>query len=193
MTKEERVEEIVKQLRQAITGSTGRNVSMHVEGNLRKAAELIVYAEDKPDASLARTEELEPELCGIPSRNVGTCDLSWGHDGNMHANGGDGFYARAYEAEHARRQAFRLERDKTKEPSGRNGPWVVGRILPGRLTRFSNGPGDIAVTGELSLAKRFHTLKEAEEELEQWDANARIWSLDEAAEEMIRQRDKDGQ
>jgi 8-oxo-dGTP pyrophosphatase MutT (NUDIX family) len=39
------------------------------------------------------------------------CDLEWGHDGDMHGNGGDGFYAEQHLEEHHRRQA---ERKKTK-------------------------------------------------------------------------------
>lgn len=49
--------------------------------------------------------------CRIPSYNVGVCDLEWGHDGDMHANSGDGFYARDYDAEHRRRQQ-KLKRDE---------------------------------------------------------------------------------
>ena len=43
-------------------------------------------------------------LFGIPSYNVGACELPWGHDGDMHANAGDGFYARDFLAEHRTRQ-----------------------------------------------------------------------------------------
>lgn len=42
--------------------------------------------------------------CHIPSFRIGTCDLEWGHEGDTHANSGDGFYARDHEKEHKRRQ-----------------------------------------------------------------------------------------
>jgi hypothetical protein len=38
---------------------------------------------------------------------LGPCDTEWGHDGDMHASRGDGFYARDYEEEHRKRQAQR--------------------------------------------------------------------------------------
>jgi hypothetical protein len=42
--------------------------------------------------------------CGIPSYNVGECDQEWGHEGRLHSNAGDGFYARDYDEEHQKRQ-----------------------------------------------------------------------------------------
>jgi len=42
--------------------------------------------------------------CGIPAMTLPPCDLPWGHDGDMHANGGDCFYARDHDEEHHRRQ-----------------------------------------------------------------------------------------
>ena len=45
--------------------------------------------------------------CDIPACTLPPCDLEWGHDGDMHSNGGDGFYARDYEAEHRARQRLR--------------------------------------------------------------------------------------
>ena len=48
--------------------------------------------------------------CGIPSHLIGTCDLAWGHDGIMHANDGDGFYAIEHEAKHRARQRLRETR-----------------------------------------------------------------------------------
>ena len=45
--------------------------------------------------------------CDIPARTLPPCDLPWGHDGDMHANGGDGFYAVEYDDEHRRRQRSR--------------------------------------------------------------------------------------
>lgn len=50
--------------------------------------------------------------CGIPANTLPPCDLEWGHEGNMHANGGDGFYARDYEKEHACRRGHREEMEK---------------------------------------------------------------------------------
>jgi len=58
---------------------------------------------------LAR-EKLASQLsgaCGIPARTLPPCDLPWGHDGRMHCNMGDGFYARDYDEEHAARQEIR--------------------------------------------------------------------------------------
>ena len=42
--------------------------------------------------------------CQIPAKTLPPCDLEWGHDGDMHSNGGDGFYASQHLAEHRRRQ-----------------------------------------------------------------------------------------
>ena len=46
--------------------------------------------------------------CDIPARTLPPCDLEWGHAGDMHANAGDGFYAREHEEEHRRRQQARV-------------------------------------------------------------------------------------
>ncbi len=56
-----------------------------------------------------------PKVCRIPAMTLPPCDLPWGHDGDMHANGGDGFYARAHEDEHHRRQAT-LKSSKRGKP-----------------------------------------------------------------------------
>jgi hypothetical protein len=53
--------------------------------------------------------------CGIPAMTLPPCDLEWGHDGDMHANGGDGFYARDHLVEHHRRQRERMAGEKTKD------------------------------------------------------------------------------
>jgi hypothetical protein len=49
--------------------------------------------------------------CGIPASGgpigYAACDMAWGHEGLMHGNAGDGFYARDYDAEHRRRQQER--------------------------------------------------------------------------------------
>ncbi len=49
-----------------------------------------------------------PKLCEIPASGgmlgYAPCDLPWGHEGDMHANEGDGFYARQHDGEHHRRQ-----------------------------------------------------------------------------------------
>lgn len=58
--------------------------------------------------------EPEKRLCGIPARTLPPCDLEWGHDGDMHGNRGDGFYAAQHLAEHRRRQAERNDRDSKK-------------------------------------------------------------------------------
>jgi len=46
-------------------------------------------------------------LCGIPARTLPPCDLEWGHEGDLHGNAGDGFYARDHDDEHHRRQTMR--------------------------------------------------------------------------------------
>jgi hypothetical protein len=40
---------------------------------------------------------------------LGACDLPWGHDGDQHANAGDGFYSVANEGLHRGRQRMRAE------------------------------------------------------------------------------------
>ena len=57
------------------------------------------------------THNDEGGLCGIPANggSIGYagCDLPWGHEGDMHANRGDGYYNRSYEEEHKNRQTIR--------------------------------------------------------------------------------------
>lgn len=55
-------------------------------------------------------EDACSEACGIPAQTLPPCDLPWGHDGDRHANAGDGFYAPDHEEEHHRRQAERRSR-----------------------------------------------------------------------------------
>jgi hypothetical protein len=57
---------------------------------------------------------LKPPPCGIPSNCIGPCDLEWGHDGDMHANAGDGFHAPKWHTEHRRRQATIKRRTRRK-------------------------------------------------------------------------------
>jgi hypothetical protein len=45
--------------------------------------------------------------CNIPAGTLPPCDLEWGHDGEMHGNLGDGFFAREFDDEHKTRQAER--------------------------------------------------------------------------------------
>jgi hypothetical protein len=52
----------------------------------------------------------DPRRCGIPAKTLPPCDLEWGHDGDMHANAGDGFYARDYEELHQERRVQRRHR-----------------------------------------------------------------------------------
>lgn len=47
------------------------------------------------------------KVCGIPAMSLPPCDLEWGHEGDMHANAGDGFFARDYIEEHHARQRDR--------------------------------------------------------------------------------------
>jgi len=49
--------------------------------------------------------------CEIPAMTLPPCDLEWGHDGDMHANGGDGFYAEQHLDEHRHRQDERALED----------------------------------------------------------------------------------
>jgi hypothetical protein len=42
--------------------------------------------------------------CGIPAHTLPPCDLEWGHLGDMHSSGGDGFYAVDYDGVHEQRQ-----------------------------------------------------------------------------------------
>jgi len=59
-------------------------------------------------AEVRETDVAEGKLCGIPANGgmigYSGCDMPWGHDGDVHANAGDGFYSRTHEAEHRRRQ-----------------------------------------------------------------------------------------
>jgi hypothetical protein len=61
------------------------------------------------------------QLCGICANGgmlgFAPCDLNWGHDGDMHANGGDGFYSRQNDDEHHRRQRERARRRGTQHKS----------------------------------------------------------------------------
>ncbi len=54
------------------------------------------------------------KLCRIPASGgmigFAPCDLEWGHDGDMHANAGDGYYARDYDKEHHQRQKQRRKK-----------------------------------------------------------------------------------
>lgn len=52
-------------------------------------------------------KSVQTRKCEIPAQTLPPCDLEWGHAGDMHANGGDGFYADQHFEEHRRRQAER--------------------------------------------------------------------------------------
>ena len=52
--------------------------------------------------------------CEIPARTLPPCDLPWGHEGRMHNNDGDDFYAEEYAAEHAERQHVRRDALKAR-------------------------------------------------------------------------------
>ncbi len=56
----------------------------------------------------------EKRRCAIPAKTLPPCDLEWGHAGEVHANGGDGFYAREYAEEHHKRQ---VEAGNTAKPT----------------------------------------------------------------------------
>lgn len=58
----------------------------------------------------------EKRLCEIPARTLPPCDMEWGHEGDLHANAGDGFYARDYQEEHHRRQREMRAARSSKEP-----------------------------------------------------------------------------
>jgi hypothetical protein len=53
----------------------------------------------------------EKRSCGIPASGgmigYALCDLEWGHEGDIHGNAGDGFYARTHDVKHHRRQKER--------------------------------------------------------------------------------------
>ena len=50
---------------------------------------LKAYLKHKKD----RLQALPKVKCSIPSYTIGSCELPWGHGGEMHANSaGDGFY-----------------------------------------------------------------------------------------------------
>lgn len=53
---------------------------------------------------------IKSKRCDIPSLTLGTCDLEWGHDGDLHASAGDGFYARNHLELHHQRQHERKKR-----------------------------------------------------------------------------------
>jgi hypothetical protein len=75
--------------------------------NRRGGLGLDVHA--KIDAALATGER----LCAIPANGgaigYAPCEWQWGHEGDMHSNGGDGFYNRAHDEEHHRRQAAKRQ------------------------------------------------------------------------------------
>ncbi len=54
-----------------------------------------------------KTRNLLARNCGIPAKTLPPCDLEWGHAGDQHANGSDGFYARDHDTEHHARQILR--------------------------------------------------------------------------------------
>lgn len=70
-------------------------------------SELGTRAVAVPDGEGESASEPRRGACGIPARTLPPCDLEWGHDGDMHGNGGDGFYASQHLEEHRRRQAAR--------------------------------------------------------------------------------------
>lgn len=65
--------------------------------------------------------------CKIPSNRVGACDQPWGHEGDMHQNAGDGFYAPDYADEHRRRQA--LLKAKSAKPTQRQRDAAARRVV----------------------------------------------------------------
>lgn len=62
----------------------------------------------------------ESKKCDIPAGTLPPCDMEWGHEGDMHGNAGDGFYAREFVGEHHRRQR---ERAAEKEQKMGHGPF----------------------------------------------------------------------
>ena len=61
-------------------------------------------------AALRETVRAGSDRCAIPAGTLPPCDLEYGHDGDMHANCGDGFYARQHDDEHHARQTARAAR-----------------------------------------------------------------------------------
>lgn len=76
--------------------------------------EKILDGEKGERASVEKAED--PKLCGIPSYNVGSCDLPVGHEGEMHSNAGDGFYARDYEGAHQAAQQAAKKKGRSQQP-----------------------------------------------------------------------------
>jgi hypothetical protein len=62
-----------------------------------------------PHERIRRQEVMKK--CGIPAKTLPPCDLEWGHDGDVHFNAGDGFYAREHLEEHRRRRHERREQE----------------------------------------------------------------------------------
>lgn len=69
----------------------------------------------------ARWRDPRKKRCGIRANGgmigYAACDLEWGHDGEQHSNGGDGFYAMGEAAEHRRRQLIRKKKEKKEASS----------------------------------------------------------------------------
>ena len=81
--------------------------------------------------------------CNIPARTLPACDLEWGHEGDMHANAGDGFYAREYDEVHrSRRPLFP--------------PWVTSFRQDGDYVSLGPSPG--APKREMWLAEQIADL-----------------------------------
>lgn len=84
------------------------------EAKLAESSELCRVLMESSAAAKKRAQEaprrlqegagVKTKLCKIPAKTLPPCDLEWGHEGDMHANCGDGFYARDYLDEHHRRQ-----------------------------------------------------------------------------------------
>ncbi len=106
-------------------------LGIFVEGRSRDGEHDLRCTDCGHKWSVAEPDPTVPEvagakLCGIPARSLPPCDLPWGHDGDMHANGGDGFYARDHLEEHHRRQREFAEVVGAKCPECRGtGTFVV--------------------------------------------------------------------
>lgn len=96
------VNTMTAQFIRTLVSSAGKIMGFSISGKVGSVQTVIVKKV---------TDAMETGKCCIPSKNVGICDLEWGHEGMQHSNNGDGFYASAYREEHQRRQRER-KRDK---------------------------------------------------------------------------------
>lgn len=84
----------------------------HASNTALRLVSKILDGENNERAHVNRPEERK--LCGIPSHNIGPCDMPAGHAGTMHQNSGDGFYAEDYAKRHRAAQLAKARKRKAK-------------------------------------------------------------------------------